>query len=269
MINRSSGFSLVETLVAIAIMAAISLAMLSMLETQQKQLRVIKQMQELADVKNIMLIQLSKPNVCYFHLQNRDINVSGNPTETKPSSTVIQLSELRQSGAATAPILAKAGQQLSGTSGINVSTISFRGIHSTGTPDEFRGYFEIVPDPKSLQMPLKPIQIQQIVTTDPGDPPGNKTIIGCGQPAVSSSGQIVPGWPNMLNCGGTVWTVFRAGVYHCFRGGESTTRSAIATWASTSSVGFSCKSSGSGCGCPSGSCRTMTIDQLIQSGQAN
>lgn len=182
---NSAGLSLIEMLVAVAIGSIMLVMVASMFQAQQKEVRSLRQKQEVIELKNLMLAQLTKTEVCSWQLKGRMIDVAASPTAAKPSETVLNLKELRQGLNNSSAIVAKSGDSLPGSS-IKVKSITFKDIYPTGNPDEYKGVFEISFDESSLAYPLRPLQTQQIIKTLSGSPDRAKIIDSCGTVSASS-----------------------------------------------------------------------------------
>lgn len=182
-----SGLSLIEVLIAVAILVVVSMGMAGSLSHFHNQLRGISQKQEIIELKNLMTQQMSKVGVCTWQLKDKVIDVSMATTEASPSPTVLNLGEIYMGQDATSPILAKSGQRIpESLSGVQVSSIFFKNIYATGNPNEYKGIFQINFDSTSLAAPVKPLQVQQIFWTEAADPVGAKRIQVC----KGGSGQI-------------------------------------------------------------------------------
>ncbi len=175
-----TGFSLVETIIASGIAVFIILAVTSIFTTQLNQIKGLNQKQEMLELKSLMLEQLSKPGVCSWQLHDKVIDVSGSTTESSPSPTILNLVSLHQGTSTTSALIARSSQRLPNTQhGIVVRNVTFRGIYATGNPDEYVGRFEVAFDQSSLAHNMKPVQVQQLILTNPSDPVGAKRITTC------------------------------------------------------------------------------------------
>lgn len=156
--------------------------MASMFHSQQKEIRSLKQKQELVDLKNIMLQQLGKSEVCTWQLKDKIIDLSTAPTESSPSPTIINLGELRQGPNSTSALIAKTNERLpQSQTGLRVEQVSFRNIYATGNTDEYSGVFDISFASSSLAYSLKSVQTQQIFKVVGTDPATAKRIESCGK----------------------------------------------------------------------------------------
>lgn len=179
-LRNDAGFSLIEVMLGVGILAVISFGMAGSLSNMHSQLRGVSQKQEILELRNLITQQLSKPGVCTWQLKNLVIDVSQPTTETSPSPTVLNLAELRMGPDASSPLLAKSGDRIpESLTGVKVTKIFFKNIYATGNPNEYKGLLQINFDANSLVVPVKPLQIQQIISTNPTDPLGAKRIDAC------------------------------------------------------------------------------------------
>ena len=187
-VNQRGG-SLMEVIVAVGIMGILAAGMASMFDGQQKQIRALLQKQEMIELKNNMLRQLSSAAVCTWQLQDKRINVDGTYSELAPSPTVLNLTggTLYAGPSSTSAPLAIAGQRLPASlARLEVAAVTFKNIYPTGNPNEYKGVVEVSFNASSLAIASHPIQVQQTVTVNPTDPPDQKRIVACTEPASST-----------------------------------------------------------------------------------
>lgn len=262
------GTSLIEIIVVMGIFGIIAAAMATLFSNQQHQMRILTQKQELLDLKNILLMQLSRPEICTWQFKDKRVDLSGSPTASNPSPSKVELNQLYHGPDTTSALIGETGQLLPGTqTRIRVSKISLEGFYTSGNPNEYIASLKVVLEEDSLAIPFQPSRITQVISVNPTDPIANKRIVSCGGSAQTQK-RIFTNWPNNLICGNKVWTVYTPGQYHCFAGGETTTRSGLMTF-SNSGVLQNCDDAGGGCGCAA-PCDVsgQTIDGLILSGNA-
>lgn len=179
-IKSSYGFTIIEVMIAMAIMMVVVLGIMSLNNSQQKQSKSLSQKQELIDLKNALLSQITKSDVCSFHLKDKVFNAATTPTQQTPSPTIISFPQLNHAADPNSATIAKVGEKLPGTmTNLKVQSITFKNIFATGNLEEYRGVFEISMEPSSLALSLKPIQLPVALKTDPASPLNAKKIIEC------------------------------------------------------------------------------------------
>lgn len=178
--QNETGFTLIEVMMGIAILAIVTIGMAESLSQMYSQLRAISQKQEIIELKNIVTQQLGKPGVCTWQLRDKVIDVSMPTTEFSPSPSLLNLGEIYMGQDATSPLLAKSGLRIpESLSGVKVASVYFKNIYATGNANEYKGIFQINFDAASLAQPVKPLQVQQVFLTDAADPASAKKILAC------------------------------------------------------------------------------------------
>ena len=186
--QRASGFSLIEVLVAITIIAVVVLASATMFSSQQTQIQNLSQRQDLLQLKNILIEQFSKANVCSWQLKDKLVDLSAAVDSNTPSLTTIELDELRHGPDVTSALIAKKGEKIQGsTSGIFIEKIRIVEIFKTGNPNELKAQINLDIDNTKNQMPLKGTSAQLFVYVNPTDPPNAKRITNCGSQITTGS----------------------------------------------------------------------------------
>src|SRR3954471_10649959 len=79
------GMGIIEVLVAVSMLSAVSMGMIILFQSQQAQIRALVQKQDSITLKNMMLQQLANPNVCTWQLKDKVIDVSMATTAAAPS----------------------------------------------------------------------------------------------------------------------------------------------------------------------------------------
>lgn len=162
----NKGFSLVEVLIAGAIGVAVIATVATMFKNQQNTLKAMYQRSELIEFKNILTQSLAPTDVCSWQLKDKAVNVAG-VTVKNPSTTEMDIPVLYRGTDVNSAILAKVGERIpNSTTGIKVSKIVFKGITSTGNPNEYTGYYEFQMDRSTLAQPIKPVRHYQTFRID-------------------------------------------------------------------------------------------------------
>jgi hypothetical protein len=171
-----------QVLIAIPIVAILSLAMATMISSLARQNRQISQKLDTIEFRQLLSPIIADDAHCTKMLLGIPVKTNENPSAS--------LSVLKTSSTGNALVTANA--LLPGSSaGVKVSAIELRDFVGTGTDNEYNMNLRINWDPNSLVMALQPIQYAKIVTVDPA----TKKISGC-QSTPSDSGGSGP--PN--NC---------------------------------------------------------------------
>lgn len=180
--SSQSGMGIIELVIAAGMLGVIALGAASMFESQHKQVKSLMQKQEMVDLKNLMIQALSKSDVCTWQLKDRDIVISPVPTETAPSSSVLTLTDntIYAGTDNTSAALARPGKLPGTLSGIEVQSVSFRNIYSTGIANEYKGMFEVSFNSSSLPIAVKPVQVPVFFRTYSATPDRIESCSGVG-----------------------------------------------------------------------------------------
>lgn len=185
---NNRGMSLVEVLVSLGITVILMSATASMFVTQQRENRALNQKLEMVDLKNQIMQAFQNSSTCTWQIQGKTFNTSG-VTSTNPSSTSIDLVELRHGPNSSSLLLAKTNSTLPGSqSNLKVASIRFNNILATGNPDEYKGHFEITFMDSSLSRPMRPTIIPQVIQAT-GSP--TATITACGAGLISLDDMVI------------------------------------------------------------------------------
>lgn len=179
-LKNQSGFSLIELMIATAIIGVITMAFLTITSRNQRDMKGLFQKSEILEFKNLLLQRLGDPQICTWQIRDQVIDVSAT-TSTNPSPTQLQLQQLYVGLNTSSPLLASRGQRLpASNSNLNIRNMVFKNILSTGRAGEFQGTLEVEFDPDTLALPQKPLQVQQFIQVRPEDPSSAKRISQCG-----------------------------------------------------------------------------------------
>jgi prepilin-type N-terminal cleavage/methylation domain-containing protein len=189
MLFDERGFTLVEVLIASALVGGVALLFTNMITNQQKELKNLYQKSDILEFKNQMMGAFMKPGVCSWQLLGKVVDVSSTTIAT-PSPTVIDfgVTPLYQGLDASSAVMAQAGAPLPiSTNGIDVKKVSFKNIFATGIINQYYGVFEIEFLAQTSGKTHKSVQIYQSFTTNNNT--ATAQILSCG--LSSSSGQWV------------------------------------------------------------------------------
>lgn len=172
-----SGFSLVELIVALGILAIISLAVGGLLTMTQKNYSEMSEKATFLDYQFLSTYLLSKNETCNCHFQNLVFN-NNNPA----GKTVVP--SLRYNCNPGTPIFIK-DPSTPGDPNLDAQEIYFTNSVSTGNSNEYISQLIIKPKKKSSSVDITPIPIPFNFHTDPASPNGAKIILGCGKAPLS------------------------------------------------------------------------------------
>lgn len=182
---------MIEVLMVIGVMAVVSTALANLLNSQQRSIQFLAQKQEIVDMKNIMLTQLARADVCSWQLAGRTFDASMPTSETNPSPAVVALlnNTIYHGLDQTSAAIAAAGQPLPGTlTGVRINAVSFRRIFKAND-DVYKGVFEV--SFNGTVTPANAVQVSQVVRTVVGSPDNAKVIQDCVGSAGGASGSAV------------------------------------------------------------------------------
>jgi type II secretory pathway pseudopilin PulG len=179
--SRAGGFVLIEALIAAAILGVITVAFAQMLQMQGAQIKTLQQKQELLDLKNVVLQAVAADTVCTWQLLGKTMDVSAITTTTSNTAADINLGQLFYGNDPASALIAQAGAPLpQSKTGISVDTVKFNNVIATGLPDQYRGTLAISFMRTNMAVPLRPVEVQRVVTVNPADPVNAKRILQCG-----------------------------------------------------------------------------------------
>lgn len=153
-----------QVLIAIPIVAIISLVITTMLSNMSREIRVVQQKMEIMQFENYMIQIFADDNRCGQMIDGKAVSPAGSTTST-PSSNFISLPRLQQ-GTSGMTYVTK-GEPLNSSSQVKVSDIQLGFLQKTGTTDEYQAMIKILWDTSNMPMSIKPITIQKNVLLDP------------------------------------------------------------------------------------------------------
>jgi prepilin-type N-terminal cleavage/methylation domain-containing protein len=182
--TQKKGFSLVEMLVAIAILAVITTGLMTAMNQLFSEQKNFGQKMDTFELRYLLTTVMSDPFNCTWQFQNGNptIDLSG-ASPTTPSPSEIILTQLRAGYDSSSLLLAEAGSPLpTSQTNIKVSTIKFRKIYCLDNPcaNRVKGVLEIAFDPATLARPRAPVELNMFMTTVATDPASQKKIEACG-----------------------------------------------------------------------------------------
>lgn len=176
----SRGQALMQVLIAIPIVAIISLVIATMLSNMSREIRTVQQKMEIMQFENYMIQVFNDDSRCKQILLGDAIPIAGaNPTTQ--STQYISLAQLKQG--ATGITYVTRGQPLNSSSQVKVSDIRVGYVKTTTTPNQYQSEIHILWDTTNMPMSLKPIVIQKDLMLD-----GTGKVTDCAGGTGGSSG---------------------------------------------------------------------------------
>lgn len=265
-LNRN-GFSLVEILIAVGLLSITSLVIATLFTQMSNMVSIIDTRSNATDLMNQIRFALGPESACNSTLNVPNFQSLTIPTNQGQLNTFsLRVNRLRIS-VGTPLLLAETNQSV--TPRLTVSQINFRKWQRVGTSSVYMASLEISFSPPGGATGIPLLRSIPVNFEAPG---GGATgqLTRCSTLPLTPTPPTGPlaNWPHNVFCGGNVWTIVAPGVYHCFRGGELTTRSSIMKWDSGSRrmVNSVIRSDEGYCGV--GSCDSRTMDEILATGEA-
>ncbi|RYZ79893.1 MAG: type II secretion system protein, partial [Proteobacteria bacterium] len=168
LLHTDRGFSLIETLISIAIVATLSIALLSILDTQNKELGSISDKLAVKDLESFSQKILSSSKNCGCIMQGKHLNVStlrwSNPEFLSLQAAFIDLNGCVPTG----PPMVEVGKQIGSSPRVVPESIKIGQAQPLNrTLGEYAANLEIQFDQKKLLRSIKPISITLALKVDP------------------------------------------------------------------------------------------------------
>jgi type II secretory pathway pseudopilin PulG len=178
--SGKSGMSIIEVLIAAAIMSVIGAAVTTLITSQQKETRALTEKLVQLDLQKLLISSLANGSICTSELASNtfDIKAPYKIDSTKLAEQKLILNSIHASTNAGAPTLVATNKAVSAlTSHLLVSKISFDNFVSTGIPDNYLADLKIAFSGGVRS--ISPILMKMSISTKPTDPPTAKTITNC------------------------------------------------------------------------------------------
>jgi prepilin-type N-terminal cleavage/methylation domain-containing protein len=186
-LKSQSGFSLVEVMIAAAIMGGLAYAYMQMSQVQNKSARALQATIARIDLEKSVINSLSNGAICSFLLNDSSQSTNRSGVDTFNSASVtaatpleITIKNLLASPDAAAPSIAEVGKAASAlATKLIIGKMKFV-IKPNQPPDIFLADFHIEFEQTFGMRAMSDIVIKNIqVATDTASPPNAKKIIGC------------------------------------------------------------------------------------------
>lgn len=173
--NLGAGFSLVEVLIAIGVMAIFAMGFASYISYMSKELRYTSQKMESMETRSSLGRLLSDLPTCSCQL-----SLHASPFDTTATNPTLAVAQIQTGCDPSSPVFIRAGEMIanSGTQ-LAISALQIQEIESMGVSDRYRGRLVAAFDPNSLVRGMRPIDLEIHFSTDPASPATAKTITTC------------------------------------------------------------------------------------------
>lgn len=174
--TNQAGFSIVEVLISVGIMAIVMLSMSSMMVAQNKSIQQMETKLAILDIERYMITALASSSVCSFALTDPAPKVFN--SEFVGTAT-IPLTSIHSAADASSPNIVSVGSPISTSSSVTVQAISVKDLQVLTTgPDDFRGYLEVSFN-NSQGFQYKPLRFLINIKTNAASPITAKKIASC------------------------------------------------------------------------------------------
>lgn len=185
--TNQAGFSIVEVLISVGIMAIVMLSMSSMMVAQNKSIQQMETKLAILDIERYMITALASSSVCSFALTDPAPKVFN--SEFVGTAT-IPLASIHSAADVSSPNIVSVGSPISTSSSVTVQAISVKDLQVLTTgPDDFRGYLEVSFN-NSQGFQYKPLRFLINIKTNAASPITAKEIASCNAAESSASGGI-------------------------------------------------------------------------------
>ncbi len=194
---HQAGFTLVEALVAIAVMSVGLFAIMTFVSAQQKETRALNENLDKIDLLKLLNSTLADGTVCTLEVQENPLafnpaSIIPYPTAGMNQNPSFRIGQFRSSDDVTSPTVLVVGDSYGSNSTLKVESIVLNIIGAQPDPNKFTGEFVVSIDSSSMVRQLKPIRIMTTVLTDKNSFAPSKKIIGCLSPLVAAANSAPP-----------------------------------------------------------------------------
>lgn len=200
--KNSKGLSLIELLIAVAILGAMSFGFASMMVNQNKSVQGLSEQLAKLDLEKLLIASLADGKICTAVLNSKTFDpVSLN------WSPALSLNSLPASEAPGAPNLIETNSQIANGSSLTIENISFVNLINNGVDASSTSYrVTLQVSFANGSRPHKPIRIQANLTTDSNTT--LKTVSSCLSSTGAQENSFGGTWQNMtaLRANGATYT---------------------------------------------------------------
>lgn len=193
-IKPQRGYSLLGTLVSVAIMGIVVLGMVSTFQYQNREVKALNEKMSALSLEKALIAALANGSVCNFQLTNAGPWITSTVPVTFDANNltgaappVISLQKILASATSDAPAIAEVNTLASlNSNSAFIKAIQIMGITGPSTGNVFKAFLQVVFDSDKMIRSIQPISIQQTIFTSGM---GNiKTITGCLSETPASGG---------------------------------------------------------------------------------
>lgn len=169
---NNKGQSILQALIAIAILGIAMMGFLTMQSAQQKEMKASEEKMGVLSIKNLLLNVLMDGTVCKFELKNKTFNTS---SQAAIDAVSIPINQFHLKNNNTSPIILKVSSTtpaLPDSKSLFVNSIKLTNLVGAGT--DYAAEWVISFDSSKLVRSLKPISIPVLITVDRSNPAASK-----------------------------------------------------------------------------------------------
>lgn len=174
---RQSGFTIVEMLVAVAILGIVTAGFTSMTQYMRKELQFANRKVEAIELRRTTSAYLSDLNLCACQL-----NANGGTFDATaaPGTAEMPVTKIQTACDPTAGTLISENSLIPGTStGLSIENMKVHAIEPGGGADRFRGRFSVEFKDDAGAFRNRGFELEIQFLTDPSTPDTAKKVVGC------------------------------------------------------------------------------------------
>ena len=174
-----SGFSLIEVLVSIGVLAIVMTGTMSYMSNQQKETKALAENLDRQDLKYVMESLMSDGSICSFEIEDSLGDPIINASTLKTAPPKFSLPQIHRSMTGTGTFI-EAGKAYNDNPNFKIASIELSNFQDVANnPDMFMADFVVNLDQAYLVRPLKPVRVSALLLSDSTTPTTSKKIIGC------------------------------------------------------------------------------------------
>jgi prepilin-type N-terminal cleavage/methylation domain-containing protein len=171
--QQQQGFTLIETLIALSILAVIGVAFLQMTDNQRKQFQYFQNKSDLIETKNFLVETFSRPDTCSWQLSSSKtkqfLDIESKQSDGTTLNSEIQLTELRSGISPSSSLLAQVNAPISTRNSPVVDQIKLSKIQQIAN-NSFEGWLSISFKKSNNGFAYNPISFRKLFSVDVSKP---------------------------------------------------------------------------------------------------